>query len=147
MATEDTNRLIAWCISLEGSIELVIQSSRSSYCPYLKLYNTDVNIVNQFYEIMGRKGFIVRSEYKNPKFKPCYAWRCCKMEDVKNILGSILPYLPSKKEQAELLIEYITIREDNKYKWHLRGSSHSDREREIHLRIKELNKRGKIEND
>jgi hypothetical protein len=49
----------------------------------------------------------------------------------------------AKKRQAELLIEFISIRVTKKDQWHKRGSSYSNKEMEIYKEMKNLNKRGR----
>lgn len=134
-------RLIAWCISLEGSIGLMKDGSVMH--PTIKLYNTDASIVTAFHELVG-VGHIYKNKTNgsNPQNKPLYFWRACVFSEIEMILNGIVEYLPSKKEQAKLLIEFIGIRNTKKDQWHKRGSSYSDREKEIYIKMKNLNSRG-----
>jgi hypothetical protein len=137
--------LISWCLALEGSIELRQQTHRGTYTPTLKLYNTNESLVYKFKDLVGLGNIYKHSYYDNPKFKQSYIWRLQRIDDVKCVLENIIPYLPIKKEQAILLLEYVNLRlskKDKWFKWYNNGSSYSDREDEMFWEMKELNRRG-----
>jgi len=137
-------RLVAWCLALEGSIGMYMQSSRNDFAPVLKLYNTDRNVVMSFMEMVDC-GCVYLNKNNGGKRsnKPLYFWRLQSFSDVKVFLNNIIEYLPSKKRQAELLLEFVDIRLSNNHKWRkLRESSYSTREMEIYNEMKKLNRRG-----
>ncbi len=55
------------------------------------------------------------------------------MPKIKSFCEEILPFLPAKRKQAELLIEYCSRR---------RFSRYNERDYEIYAEMKKLNKRG-----
>jgi len=134
-------QLIAWCISLEGSIGFVKNGKLLQPC--IKFFNTDRSIVNTFCELVGVGGVYTNKTNGKRSNKPLHFWRCNDFDDVRHLLTNIVGYLPSKKEQATLLTEFIDLRLSKQNQWHKRGSSYSNREFEIYDKVKMLNKRGR----
>jgi len=135
MIIEVDKRLIAWCLALEGSIMLI--KNRGAYTPCVEFINTNPELITKFSKlIIDIPHHINRKDY-NDKRSTNYRCRCRTLESAKCILDTVKDYLPSKNKQAELLLEFINSRLDNKF------SITTEREREIHNEIKELNKLGK----
>ena len=140
--SNDDKRLIAWCISLEGSIMLT--KNRTGYTPIVEFINTNLELINKFYVLMGdTPSHIYRKRYNDGIRSDSYRCRCNHLTVVKDLLESIKDYLPSKREQADLLLEFINLRLNCKDSWGSRGLSYTTKERDIHIKIKELNKIGK----
>lgn len=147
---EERWKLLAWAIAWEGSI--CLHKGRNSenrnlvwYCPSVNLNNTDSNLLSQFVQLAncGNVSFFGR---RNPRHKNQYRWALTSMGAVKSFLLNILPYLPTKRKQAELVIEFCTLRLNN-HKHGLKGMkglhTREPREEEIFQELRELNKKGK----
>jgi hypothetical protein len=135
-----TARIMAWAISLEGAITLHKQTDPRTKTPELyavvSLANTNRNLLTKLMEISGFGHIRSKSWQYNERCKPCFYWTIRNIQECLAFLRQIQPHLPSKQEQADLLIEYCEERLKN---WRL---PYSTRDFEIHERIKSLNKRG-----
>ena len=144
--------IIAWTMVWEGCFSLAKSSKNQKgtgtpyYRPSLQITNTNKELLDRFQQVVGCGKIDLRvKEDRKMNCKAKYAWRVNTQKDIKNICESILPFLPAKKEQAELLLEYCILRLNTK----LKGvklifgeTTRTKREEEIYKRIKELNKRG-----
>jgi hypothetical protein len=95
-------RLVAWCISLEGSIGLI--KDGNCYHPTIKFYNTDLSIVESFHKLVS-VGHIYENKINgnNQQNKPLYFWRVNCFSEVMLIINNIIEYLPSKKETSRAI--------------------------------------------
>jgi len=128
---------IAGLIECDGSIVLSKHTCKTNngYRPSINFVNISKTLIDVLKEELPG-GCVITPTGKS--------WRRIVWDDYYNVQGillNILPYLVYKKEQAELLIEFIDIRQglpstrDEKGRF---ASHHSHREKEIFERIKEL---------
>lgn len=147
--SEEVAKIAAWSIVFEGSIGLHKQihftrNNTIGLYPMVSLGNTDFELLEKFKNLLGfghiGKGTEeVRWFYKNGneyKSKPLKKWEIRSVPEIKYFLRQIVEYLPAKKRQGELLLEYTEIRLKN---WRL---PYTPREYEIQDEMKKLNERG-----
>lgn len=106
-------KLIAWSIAWEGSIGLhrdkQKKNSQNFYLkPRIGVYNTDYNLLTKFKELVGL-GHIHRHKASLPSGKNMWIWSCTGIRKCRYLLQNILPELPSKRKQAELLLEFCNM--------------------------------------
>ena len=107
MSARDTD--LAWAagfIDGEGCIALRRQVGRQKGVAYtcyalrLSVTNTDLRCLERLKSMFA--GSINRATHSyRPQNKPCWAW-FCSSANAERALVALLPYLVSKKEQAEL---------------------------------------------
>jgi hypothetical protein len=78
-------------------------------------------------------GSWTRDKSQNPLWKQRVSWRSTGSKNKEIVLLGIMPYLIIKKQQAVLALEFLRMN----------GESNPTKRESIHLRMKELNKRGK----
>lgn len=131
---------LAGLIDGEGSIGLTYDKTRNRLTPCLAIYNTNQKIVEHCKEIL--KGGIIKSyQIKPSRLIPTPKKRIFQIKfqsrwAILELLKLISPYLAGKKEQAELMIEYLS-RKTRAGRWY----KISDREIMIYNRMRELNSR------
>lgn len=106
--TEQELAYIAGFFDGEGSIGI----NRSKRQTWLEVCfaNTDEPIIAWIYSKLGGRIRVIDRSQKNPKWKKAFyaissSARACK------ILRTLLPYLRVKKDQAEIAIEYWSLKE------------------------------------
>lgn len=132
--------LIAWCIALEGSVNLI--RSGNALRPRIAFFNTEYTLVEQFNSLVGY-GNIYTQRRNNNHHKELHYWKISSYKDCLNFCRDILPHLPTKVKQALLLIEFCELRlakYDKRKVWKFLPLG--EREYKIFYRMKRLNKRG-----
>lgn len=136
---------LAWAAGLfdgEGSFCISISNPYSNH-PHIKMQmelpNTHEPTVKRFYEIVKIGSYAFRERTNNIN-KDFYQWLSQSYEAVE-ATKMLLPYLVTKKERAELFIEFSN-------KWERRQGSRGDNSCSAELlamwsEMKDLNKRGK----
>lgn len=138
--SEETARLAAWAISLEGTIALH-RGIHSGLNPMISIGNTNFELLRQFRELT-QYGHISKKPWRdNERCKGVYKWEIRSVFEAQAFLIQIIPFLPSKKEQAQLLLPYL---EKRILRWKL---PYDTKELDIQAEIKALNKRGVEEKD
>jgi hypothetical protein len=105
---------VAGIVDGEGTIGL--NEHRNNY------YNINITIPNTNLDLLKyirnvtKLGNISKGLKQKEIHKICYFYRIRKYE-AKKFLIIILPYLIIKKRQAELILQYLSLRKANK--WHL----------------------------
>lgn len=88
------------CIALCHHNQVIKGKSYESYPLRLSVSNTDLRCLERLKGMFG--GSINRANRAaRPHHKPCWSWYC-QAAKAENALIALLPYLFSKKEQAEL---------------------------------------------
>jgi len=132
---------VAWTIAAEGTITIAMSNSKRKkyYYPSISVSNTSERFILEFKDMTGRYGSSSYKPYSRGNgHKPCYFWRITKIEDCLDFLTEIVPYLPIKMEQAELVIHYCK-RRLARFKQY---NSMEDEDYDIIDRMRELNRRG-----
>lgn len=125
---------LAGFIDGEGCICFLKQTrkNRERYTPCITIVNTNKEIIEW---INGKIPYFNLHVSTRPKnHKDMYIIETRKQMPIKYILQMMIPYLKVKKEQAELMLEYINNRLSGVY---------VSRNRKIYHQLKELNRRGK----
>ena len=148
--SEMREQILAWSIAWEGHIGLY-KAKRSrghafQYVPKISLDNTDILLLEHFVALVGY-GHTGVHRWVNPSNrKVLYHWYLCSLKDCKRFCEEVLPYLPAKRRQAELIIEFCGIRMNPNVRKNVAMSKGETtwglREEEIYQELKELNKRG-----
>lgn len=153
----DTQKLfLSWLagfIDGEGTISITRKNPQTmnrtyhkTYRAYLSIANTSGEIMNLIQEnlsSMAGRSIGTLGEYggKNPKHKRYYLFSVNKMLDLVWVLRTVQPYLILKKSQAEMVISFLSSREEKLGKKHF-GSDITANEIKIFDNIRILNKRG-----
>jgi len=135
--------LLAWSLAWEGTITIVRQSEKKTsrgFClrPRLHISNADKSLLEKFQSYIGC-GSVTSEQTRYPhqgKWKTLYCWTVGDREKGMNLLREILPFLPAKKRQAELLLEFFELRD------HREHEPYPERVLEIHKEMAQLNRRG-----
>lgn len=123
---------LAAVIDCEGWIGTLGSSRRGSkgYANRIGVGNTNPKLIDRLIELtgMGRVRFV---KAPNERCKDQLHWQIDKRDDIRIFLLTILPHLLLKKEQAELILSLPP-----------RNSKNNEFRAIVHLRLKELNKKG-----
>jgi len=142
---------LAGFIDGEGFIGLTKQKTREStkhaagyhYHPYLIVTGTENHTIHNLNSITGCGHVITQTQKGNQK--TAYQWKLTKYNDLLHILGQIQRHLRIKQKQCELIIQFITTRQQANIKTGRgsRGStSFSENEEQIYQELRNLNKKG-----
>jgi hypothetical protein len=134
----------------EGTISLSYHGHSNDYRKrrrwdvYVKISNTDKRILENVKSIVGAGNIRLHDrKIKRPKSKPEYCWSINQHSDIEKLLEQIGPFLIIKKEQANLALEYVKIREKVRSEHRgFKSGFHDNREFRIFERFNELNIRG-----
>lgn len=148
MLNREQKQILAWSIAWEGTISLIknrcVKAQHGFYIrTRMDVFNTNKKLLEIFKKFIGGYGYIsLQRNAQKENWAKCHRWRTHGQKETYDLLKQIIDFLPTKKEQAKLLLEYIEIREQkNRLGNKLR--SYSDREFEIYEEIHKLNQRGR----
>ena len=113
------------------------------YTPYIAFSNNDKGLIDKFASLAQCGSIYYRQREGN--CKPSYVWALFRLGEVKKFLEEIIPSLPSKTRQAELLLEFCILRESFSRKgiaMKLGHNSRTPREHEIFGELRKLNRKG-----
>lgn len=135
-------QIVAWSIEWEGTITLADMNFHNTISPRVSIENTDKELLDAFMEIVkiGTIRLCKRKRDTVGNNRCHYIWQVSNFSDVKSLLEEILPYLISKKQQAELVLNLCTSRTSKD-----RNSPYTEEDWEYCDLIHRLNKRGKKE--
>ena len=144
-------QILAWTIAWEGSIMLTrIQAKKQitpRYCVVVAVSNTKKHLLDKLQEI-AQCGHVQKGRKRRKEtYSQDWIWVVTKREDLKEFLSLILPYLPAKKEQAEIALQFVTRRleltkESWRGRWHRGVSSYTEEDEQVYKKMKELNRTG-----
>jgi hypothetical protein len=111
-----TNEEIAWlagildgegmvCFSRKGKLNPQVKVSIRNTCPYM---------ISKISNILSRlaANYTYSMEYKDhPKWKPSIRIQVNGLDSVKRFLSACYPYLTTKREEASLMLAYVSWRE------------------------------------
>src|ERR1700747_2590374 len=146
--SETDRAYLAGIIDGEGSIMMIHHKPRPNgngtkweyWVLRVSVANTDIRLIIWLLEKFG--GGFSTGKNKRPNQKDHYQWRL-DSKRAEPILRAALPYLILKREQAELALKMISTYKLVGCKGH--PPETIEYRRELATRIKELNRRGKIE--
>jgi hypothetical protein len=126
---------IAGILDGEGSIHISL-TNQGTFLQRLGISNTNKNLIRWLNRKIG-SDYIHSFKYK--KRRTCYSLCFEKRERVEILLKTFLPFLIVKRKQAEVMLEYIALRQQ-----HLKPNDpYTNRELTLYLELKKLNRRGK----
>lgn len=131
---------IAWegsiCIGLCHNKETKRRKSHLTLLPSVSIGGTDKNLLNTFCALVGYgKVRLTKRGDSLLNHKPVWQWKIRAMGEIKSFCEEILPYLPAKRKQAELMIVFCNGRLNA-------IRPYTDRDWAIHREMKRLNHRG-----
>jgi len=112
--TEIARNMAAWALAWEGAIGITkhCHSGRHGH-PQLRarieIGNTNLALLGQFQTLTGYGKVDKRSAPKGNR-KRQWMWSIPTLHEARSFLIEIQPYLPSKRSQAALLLEFIESR-------------------------------------
>lgn len=137
-----TNAMIAaYSIVWEGCLSLSLAHHRRDnrvfpeLIPSISIVGTSKELLDSFCSLIGY-GKVRREKRKNPSTnqKEVHCWVVTGgMPKIKAFCEEIIPFLPAKRRQAELLIEYCSRK---------RFSRYDEKDYRIYAEMRELNRRG-----
>ena len=130
----------AGIIDGEGNIRIVRSKQKTGdyYAPFVGITNTSQLLIDKCMAIF-KSGRYHSEKRKRPHHKIKLVYNIASVKGVKQILTQILDELVVKNRQAELLLEFIKVKE-NKI-----GYGALPREIELYEEIKRLNTRGNVD--
>lgn len=126
---------IAGLVDGEGLIS--INGGKGGFSKFVNIYNSDRQMLEFVQETMGF-GFIKEKpvDPDNPqKIKVCPSWEVYRHTERYEFLRAILPYLITKRDRAEYMLEFTASRMENP------RSPYTRRELELIVGICEANQR------
>lgn len=129
---------------LDGEGCIVIVAVKHSYGIEYKarilVVNTDRKMIEWCVEKFN--GFLHQRRFRNKKWKDCFSWHRGIAKKDEEWLRSLLPYMITKKERVQLLIDYLQTVSEKRTKRNLPPEVFAERKR-IKEKITELNDSGR----
>lgn len=148
---ERLNAIVAaYAIAFEGCISLSKTSVNrrkvySVIVPSVQIAGVNKQLLDDFCSLVGY-GKVYPERRKNPlkNQREVFVWRLSGAQQMKDFCEEILPYLPSKKRQAEIMIEFCERRKvcHRIYTHGGHFTTYEDRDWELLKEMQELNHRG-----
>lgn len=110
--TEEEARLIAWVFALEGAF--MILKGKRGYTPRITVTNTSTELLAALKRILG--GCVGSHGRRRPRCRKAYRLTICGRVDIAYLIERILPYLPYKRDRAELLRKWCLKPDEATYK-------------------------------
>lgn len=144
---------LAWLAGIwdgEGSITIfshIEKDGRRKLCPTIGVANTDIKIIAEIIKILDKHNIRLhlqaRRGYKK-EHSDCYSLITRNMTKIKAFLELLLPYLISKKPQAEILLRFVNsrlgkIQKNGKKPYHW---EYTEEEQTMEQQMRILNARG-----
>jgi hypothetical protein len=126
---------------IDGEGMILIKRAKENgkvyYAPYVGITNTDMGLMDKCVNIFKDGRFVTKRRKPNPNWKTCYVYNVASVKGVKQILTQIVDELTCKKTQAELVLEFIKVKEGKQ------GFGLDPKEEELFWKVHALNARGK----
>jgi hypothetical protein len=133
---------LAAAIDFEGSIGFHHNSQRNQYLPEVAVWNTNEELIAHVKELIEEAKIYKRRRKENHSAEIHIAIR--QMHVIFALLKEVVPFLIAKKKQAELMLEFIKLR-DKRYREipnPTRKLGYTKREIEIIEEMRRLNTKG-----
>ena len=143
--TEEELAYIAGLVDGEGSFHLHKHKRNTGLITYdVSFYIS--NTKKELIDWLNKKieGSRIQETKKNKEYlnrNICYLFHLTKQKNLLEFLPKIIPYLIIKRNQANIIFEFIKIR-SSLYKRGGHNSIHSNEEEKMYFKIRNLNKRG-----
>ena len=138
--------VMAWTMAWEGCFSIHKISTRPGFVMAVSVDNTDKDLIDNFYKLVGYGKIYVHRKYHGV-WKDLWKWQLTDYSSIKKFCEEILPFLPAKKEQAQLIIGFCSRRLAMSRKGlALKKGANTwvAEDFQTYYRMKELNKRGKL---
>lgn len=132
---EHTRAYTAGLMDGDGNLSILKKYDSDGYDNFsvqIRFYNTNLQVMKWMVETFGGTYRIDREE--TSRNKTGYSWMPNGAEHQKWFILRILPYLQLKTEEAEIILEYIS----------LNGKKHPERRRELWVRSEQLKTRDSV---
>jgi len=133
--------ILSWSIAWEGSIMLHYQEKTkrgvSSLHPAISIGNTNFKLLKRLKKESGYGRCERTNWHRGTNNKPVRKWEVRSIPEAYALLSQIIEYLPAKREQGKLLLEFLESRLN---RWRM---PYTEKEYKIQKQISKLNKRGK----
>lgn len=145
----EREKIMAWTICWEGLIG-IYKTKRSKgyalqYTPRIGVDNTNEQLLKKFADLVGY-GKIYRHRRYSSTWKDLWNWNVYNLKECKRFCEEVLPYLPAKQRQAELVLKFCNIRLKVVRKgrnYRAGETTWTEKEEEIYQELRILNRRGK----
>ena len=136
---------LAWLAGIfDGEGTITTTKNHGTTRPLLQVTNTNQALLTEVQTLLADliKRPVRACLQKRGKLsvKPCYYLYVTKQSEVKTVLTSLLPYLVGKREQAVLLLEYVTIRLARREAAPFQSAPYNQREDVLSAKIKEISR-------
>lgn len=132
---------IAGFVDADGSITIKIAKDKRYggvyYAPLLSFYNTDAKLMSKIRSIV-KLGKMSKDNRGFTGYKPKFTYNVGSINGVKQILKQITPHLIVKRRRAELVLEFIKLKESSS------SGMASPRILEIFEEVRRINKRTRM---
>ena len=109
--------------------------------PQITWVNTDQAVLSHIAGLIG-VGARIAARKKNPRWKQVYSLSVTAMPTVEAVLRQLLPYLITKRRQADLLLGLVDLKKQKYWGDHPANAALSEQESEIVSQLRNLNIRG-----
>lgn len=137
---------LAGIVDGEGTISLVAPSAGRNRWFYARLSvsNTCFPLLERFLEWTGSGAITLsRRDYdEHPSWKKGYNW-ACGSGDLEQVLREIAPHLLIKREHAEIVLQYLSLRREAERIGRELSPDAVGQARELYWRVRELNRKGR----
>ncbi len=139
---------VAGFVDGEGTIGIIRETRKEAlagfrYTAYISIANTDLKVLEAVREMMGN-GRVVGGYQKAAKPHYKMGWKLTlSPNQIRHIIIQLMPYLIVKRKQAELVHDFLVIKETiNSY-----SSNNMEEQYRFWSKARELNQRGKKPSD
>jgi len=130
---------LACALDSEGTIGM--SKSGGQYVPHLQIGNTNRDFILHFKDTLKLRNKITAQESEG-NYKTLYTIGTAKLGLIYALLPKLKPYTIIKKEQIDLILEFIEILKNTK-RYYRAKKAYTSRQHEIYIRLRELNCRGR----
>lgn len=119
MPTEAQLGYVAGILDGEGSISLSRSKDKRYYFSQVRIFNTDLRILEAVQEYMGSNIVIHNDHSKVDTWKTCYRIEINAHSKIKEFLLQVLPYLVGKREKALVMLAFCEDTSNKEFYWEL----------------------------
>ena len=135
---------IAGVIDSDGCISLILNSKTGWVRPRVAINQVQPEAIDFIISLFGGNLYIAEQPEESV-WKDRYEWRLYSLRKVKPFLIAILPFLQIKSRQAQLVIEFCSLRLNKlgkRYQGGKHNKTYTEREMIVFDNVKSLNQRG-----
>ncbi len=143
--SEGQKGYLAAMLDGEGTIMIALYHNKTGYGKYfptVRIFNTNRAPLLETVGSWLRKKPRLYEEHKGTNKKPLYVLELSNKKLIVELLTAVKTHLIAKAEQAQLLLEFLSIRAT--YRKSPKLQAPSERENAIYARMRQLNAKGRI---